>query len=68
MKGSKEPKEMARRCFCPYCEEEISLAVLPYCQPCGVTLRYCSNCQIAVPREVLAELGQASFRSNCVCS
>ncbi|MBA7642942.1 hypothetical protein ES703_50651 [subsurface metagenome] len=51
MKGSKEPKEMARRCFCPYCEEEISLAALPYCQPCSVTLRYCRHCQIAVPRE-----------------
>jgi hypothetical protein len=51
MKRSKEPKEMTRKCFCPYCEEEISLAVLPYCQPCGVTLRYCRRCQTAVPKE-----------------
>jgi len=51
MKESKESKSVEKRCFCPYCEEEIALTVLPYCQPCGVTLRYCSNCQIAVPRE-----------------
>jgi hypothetical protein len=51
MKESKESKEMVRKCFCPYCDEEIILAELPYCQPCGVTLRYCRHCQIAVPRE-----------------
>ncbi len=51
MKESKESKSVEKRCFCPYCEEEIALTVLPYCQPCGVILRYCSNCQIAVPRE-----------------
>jgi hypothetical protein len=51
MKGSEESKELARKCSCPYCDEEIILAVLPYCQPCGVTLRYCSSCRIAVPRE-----------------
>lgn len=51
MKGSKESKSVVRKCVCPYCEEEITLTVLPYCQPCGVTLRYCSSCQTAVPRE-----------------
>ena len=51
MKESKEPKEMARRCFCPYCEEEVVMEVLPFCKPCTVTLRYCRHCQIAVPRQ-----------------
>jgi len=51
MKKTKEPKSMPKRCLCPYCEEEIRLAVLPYCKPCGVTLHYCRHCQIAVPRE-----------------
>ncbi len=51
MKGSKEPISVEKKCFCPYCEEEIMLAMLPYCQPCGVTLHYCRSCQIAVPRE-----------------
>ena len=51
MKRSEEPKEKQRRCFCPYCEEELIISVLPYCQPCAVTLRYCMRCQIAVVRE-----------------
>ncbi len=51
MKRSEEPKEKERRCFCPYCEEEILTAGFLYCQPCGVTLRYCIKCQIAVVRE-----------------
>ena len=50
-KESKEPISVEKKRFCPYCEEEIMLAMLPYCQPCGVTLRYCRNCQIAVPKE-----------------
>ena len=49
MKRSEEPKES--RCFCPYCEEELAISPLPYCQPCGVTLRYCIKCRIAVVRE-----------------
>ncbi|NQT31729.1 MAG: zinc ribbon domain-containing protein [Deltaproteobacteria bacterium] len=51
MKESKESKSVEKRCSCPYCDEEITLSVLPYCKPCGVTLRYCPSCQIAVPRE-----------------
>ncbi len=49
MKKSKEPK--VRRCLCPYCEEEVTTSVLPYCQPCGIALRYCAKCQIAVVKE-----------------
>ena len=48
MKRSEEPK---KRCFCPYCEGEVLVTELPYCQPCGVALRYCVKCQIAAPRE-----------------
>ncbi len=51
MKGSEEQKSKEGRCFCPYCEEELVIFALPYCQPCGVTLRYCIRCQIAVVRE-----------------
>jgi RNA polymerase subunit RPABC4/transcription elongation factor Spt4 len=59
MNEKKEKKAVEKRCFCPYCDEEIIFSVLPYCQPCGVTLRYCSTCQIAVPRdaEVCPECG-----------
>ena len=51
MKRSEEPKKRETMCFCPYCEEEIVTVRFPYCQPCGVTLRYCIKCQIAVVRE-----------------
>ena len=54
MKRSEEPKSKEKKCFCPYCEEELIISVLPYCQPCAVTLRYCMRCQIAVVRELEA--------------
>ena len=47
---SEERKEKEKP-TCPYCEQEILTAKFPYCQPCGVTLRYCVRCQIAVVRE-----------------
>jgi hypothetical protein len=50
MKKTEKPKEKAGRCFCPYCEEELVISAMPYCQPCGVSLRYCIKCQIAVVR------------------
>ena len=54
MTGNKESKEMVKKCFCPYCDEKVVMEVPPFCKPCGVTLRYCSSCQIAVPREAKA--------------
>jgi RNA polymerase subunit RPABC4/transcription elongation factor Spt4 len=51
MKKSKEPKEKERKRVCPYCEEEILMAEFPYCRPCGIVLRYCARCHIAVVRE-----------------
>ena len=52
MNRSEEPKEKKKR-ICPYCEEEILEAGFPYCKPCGVTLRYCAKCDIAVVREAV---------------
>jgi RNA polymerase subunit RPABC4/transcription elongation factor Spt4 len=40
------------RCFCPYCDEEISLETSPWGKPCPVVLRYCVNCKVAVEREL----------------
>ncbi len=51
MKRREEPEGRQGKCFCPYCEEELVISALPYCQPCGVTLRYCIKCQIVVVRE-----------------
>ena len=51
MNTNKEPREKERRRVCPYCEEEILIAEFPVCQPCGVSLHYCTKCQIVVERE-----------------
>ncbi len=48
---SEEPKQKVEKRACPYCDGGITEAVFPVCQPCGVTLRYCAKCQIAVKRE-----------------
>jgi len=51
MKRSEKANEKERKRLCPYCEEEILTAGFPFCQPCGVRLRYCVRCQIPVVRE-----------------
>ncbi len=51
MNRSEEPKEKKSTRTCPYCEGEILESGFPYCKPCGVTLRYCTRCEIMVVRE-----------------
>jgi hypothetical protein len=45
-KRQKSAKE--ERCICPYCEEELIVANLPYCQACAIVFRQCVRCQITV--------------------
>ena len=51
MNSSKEPENKVRKCFCPYCEEELAISAAPYCKPCGMTLRHCIQCQRTVARD-----------------
>jgi len=51
MSRSEKTREKEGRCFCPYCEEQVVIAESPFCQPCGLLLRYCIKCQVAVVRE-----------------
>jgi len=37
---------------CPYCDEEIQDAKLPWCQACGVTITYCSKCGQPMQKDV----------------
>jgi hypothetical protein len=60
MERSEEPKKKESKCFCPYCEEELAVSPPSYCQPCGVTLRYCAKCQTAV-------VGEATVCPQCGC-
>ena len=34
---------------CPYCDEEVRAADLPWCQACGVTVVKCSDCGETIP-------------------
>lgn len=45
-----EPKEK-KQTYCPYCDEEIMKAGLPYCQACGLTIFYCPRCRKPLARE-----------------
>ena len=40
--------EKQERCFCPYCEEELVMANLPYCRPCRIVFLRCIRCNITV--------------------
>ena len=46
-----EQKAKTEHLFCPYCDEEIMEADLPYCQACQVTILYCPKCRKPMRRE-----------------
>jgi len=46
-----EQKDKKGHVFCPFCDEEIMSADLPWCQACKVTVFYCPDCRQPVPRE-----------------
>ena len=61
MKKKSEVKKTAGpKCACPYCEEEVVATAPTFCKPCGVTLRYCVKCHIAVDKaaKVCPKCGQ----------
>ncbi|MFC1991427.1 Fe-S cluster assembly scaffold protein NifU [Chloroflexota bacterium] len=39
-----EPKSEEQHCHCPYCDEEIRDASLPYCQACKAAISLCPKC------------------------
>ena len=41
-------KKANKQSRCPYCDEEIIKAKLPFCAACHVTLNYCPDCQSPV--------------------
>ncbi len=48
-KNMKKQKKIEwERCLCPYCEEELVIASMPFCQACGVVFRYCIKCGVTV--------------------
>jgi len=45
-----ERKEQKEHRFCPFCDEEIMDASLPWCRACQVTVFHCPKCREAVSR------------------
>jgi predicted amidophosphoribosyltransferase len=48
--GAEEEAER-KHLFCPYCDEEMLQAGLPYCQVCQITILYCPSCRTPLPRD-----------------
>jgi hypothetical protein len=47
----KGEKEKPAKPGCPYCDEEVKNAGLPFCEPCGVKLPSCASCHEVVPKD-----------------
>lgn len=48
MKEKKKKSAKQEKCLCPYCEEQLAFAELPFCQVCSVTFYQCPACQVTV--------------------
>lgn len=44
-------KEEGKHLACPYCDEELMKANLPYCQACKISILYCPKCREPVSRK-----------------
>jgi hypothetical protein len=42
--AQKDATTSKKEFHCPYCDEEVQQAKLPWCQACGVKLTYCAKC------------------------
>lgn len=40
-----------KQCVCPYCDEELLNLNLPFCRTCGVMIRLCTHCHVAIRDE-----------------
>ncbi len=52
MTEKKENNNITKKApHCPYCDEEVQQAKLPWCKGCGVNLVYCPHCSKLFPSE-----------------
>ena len=50
MTGEK-PKVKEEHHYCPFCDDEMRAANLPWCQACGVKIFYCPKCRKPLSRD-----------------
>lgn len=41
-----------KTCVCPFCEGAVDMAA-PWCQVCGVELRFCAACEEPLPQDAV---------------
>ena len=46
-----EQKEKGEHRFCPFCDEDMLKASLPFCKACQITIFYCPVCHEPVSRD-----------------
>jgi hypothetical protein len=45
----KEQKRVEEgKCLCPYCEQEILVASMPFCQACSIVFCQCLECKVTI--------------------
>jgi hypothetical protein len=47
-KRKKDDKLLQTGCACPYCDVELMMAELPFCQACKVTFLQCPECGLTI--------------------
>ena len=45
------PKTGAPKHVCPFCDKDMGVEDMPFCQLCGVEVFYCPNCHRGVARD-----------------
>ena len=38
----------SKPCACPYCDEELEAAPMPFCEECGKEIKVCKSCGCAL--------------------
>lgn len=51
VKNNTSAKTTGNTPHCPYCDQDVQEAKLPWCKGCGVKLQYCPECGKPVSRE-----------------
>lgn len=49
-KPVKKKAEAAKKCLCPFCEEELMGEGSPFCMVCRAIMKYCTTCKIVVEK------------------
>jgi hypothetical protein len=46
--------EEEKACYCPYCDCDLTMLLMPFCTGCGAELRFCAQCNQPLPQDAQA--------------